>query len=304
MNFRTVADLAAVISANLCRIPPGTDLIVGVPRSGLLPATLLSLHLNIPMTDVEGLVAGRLLKSGERRNWGELDGADYLARPRNALVVDDSVLSGNQLSRVKQRLAAAGLPHNLTYAAVYATPESTGLVDLHFEVVPLPRVWEWNVMHHVVLENACVDIDGLLCNDPTDEQNDDGPQYERFLLEARPLYPCTRRIATLVSARLEKYRDLTERWLAANNIRYNELILLDLPDKATRVHLGIHASFKADIYKARPHTLFIESNPRQAADIARLAAKPVLCLPARQMFLPQTDPAPLPPSVPPPGWRG
>lgn len=301
MNFRTVADLARSVSTNLCLIPRTVDLIVGVPRSGLIPASLLSLHLNVPMTDVEGLAAGRLLGCGERRQWGAGD-ADYLSTPRHALVIDDSILSGNQMTRVRERLAAAGLPHRLTYAAVYATPEAVqrGLVDIHFEIVPLPRVWEWNVMHHVVLSTACVDIDGLLCADPTEEENDDGPAYERFLATARPLFPCSRPIATLVSARLEKYRPHTERWLAAHGIRYGELVLLDLPDGATRKRLGVHASFKADVYKARPHTLFIESNPRQAADIARLAGKPVLCLPTREMFHP---PAPLPPA-PPPGWQG
>ncbi len=282
LNFRSIADLGALIARNLHRIPRDVDVIAAIPRSGLLPASMIALHLNKPMTDVEGLLAGRLLGSGERRAWG--DPADYLRSPRHVLVVDDSVLSGTQLTRVKQRLAELRVPHKLTYLSVYATTHSASMVDMHLEVVNQPRVWEWNVMHHVILERSCVDIDGILCEDPTEEQNDDGPVYECFMRDTLPLYACTRRIGTLVSARLEKYRRHTEEWLAREGIQYAELVLLDLPDKATRQRLGVHGSFKADVYKARPHTLFIESDRGQAEKIARLSGKPVLCLPTREVF--------------------
>jgi uncharacterized HAD superfamily protein len=277
-----VGDLGALIARSLHRLPRGIEVVAAVPRSGLLPASMIALHLNVPVTDIEGLMAGRLLASGERRAWG--DPAEYLATARSVLVVDDSVLSGTQLGRVKQRLSGLSTPHRLTYLVAYATTHSAAMVDLALEVVDQPRVWEWNVMHHVILERSCVDIDGILCEDPTEEQNDDGPRYERFMAETAPLYPSTRTIATLVSARLEKYRRQTEDWLGRHNVRYGELVLLDLPDKATRQRLGIHGSFKAEVYRARPHTLFIESNRGQAESIARLSGKPVLCLPTREVF--------------------
>jgi len=40
------------------------DLIVGIPRSGLLVANLMVLHRNLPMTDVIGLHDGRLTDTG------------------------------------------------------------------------------------------------------------------------------------------------------------------------------------------------------------------------------------------------
>jgi uncharacterized HAD superfamily protein/hypoxanthine phosphoribosyltransferase len=284
LNFRTIADLGALIAANLHRLARGIDVVAAVPRSGLLPASMIALHLNKPITDIEGLIAGRLLASGSRRGWG--DPAEYLGTARHVLVVDDSVLTGTQLARVKSRLGELAVPHRFTYLGVYAAANSTSMVDLHFEVVEVPRVWEWNVMHHhVVLGSACVDIDGILCEDPTEEQNDDGALYERFLAQTPVMYPCTHRVACLVSARLEKYRRQTEDWLARHNVVHDELVLLDLPDKATRQRLGVHASFKAEVYRAHPGTtLFIESHRGQAQKIAQLSGKPVLCLPTREMF--------------------
>ena len=43
------------------------------------------------------------------------------------------------------------------------------------------------MIHSTSLENCCVDIDGVLCKDPTAEDNDEGPNYERFLSNAVPL---------------------------------------------------------------------------------------------------------------------
>ncbi|TIT90581.1 MAG: phosphoribosyltransferase, partial [Mesorhizobium sp.] len=73
------------------------------------------------------------------------------------------------------------------YAAVFGLLSQHNETDIVFEVVPHPRMFQWNFMHHVFLEQCCVDIDGVLCLDPTADENDDGPAYEKFLTEARPL---------------------------------------------------------------------------------------------------------------------
>ena len=52
MNYRSVSDLNEVILRNIHIIPRDIDLVVGVPRSGMMPANLLSLYLNLPYTDI------------------------------------------------------------------------------------------------------------------------------------------------------------------------------------------------------------------------------------------------------------
>jgi uncharacterized HAD superfamily protein len=92
-----------------------------------------------------------------------------------------------------------------------------------------------------------------------------------------------------VTARLEKYRSLTEEWLAANGVEYGELIMMDYPDMAARRAANAYASFKAEVYRRTSAVLFVESSPILAAEIARLAGKSVFCLETRRMI----DPEPL-----------
>ncbi|WP_287092247.1 hypothetical protein [Mesorhizobium sp.] len=80
----------------------------------------------------------------------------------------------------------------------------------------------------------------------TENQVDDGPAHEKFLSEALPLFGPTRKIGWLVTSRLEKYRNHTEAWLQKHDIKYDKLIMLELPSKAERQRLGVHGNFKAD----------------------------------------------------------
>jgi orotate phosphoribosyltransferase len=287
MRYRSIAELNGDIVEWLHRLPRDLELIVGVPRSGLLAASILALHLNLPLTDVEGLIEGRVLQPGPRYT-GTV--ADLLGEQRRVLVVDDSILFGRQLESVKERINAASLPHTIRYAALYPAPGSEQQVDFFFETIATPRCFEWNLMHHPwVLSKTCMDIDGVLCRDPSSEENDDGPEYRQFLQRAERHYLPTAPIRWLVTARLEKYRSLTEEWLAANGVEYSELIMMGYPDMAARRAANAYASFKAEIYRRTGAILFVESSPALAAEIARLSGKSVFCLETRRMI----DPEPL-----------
>ncbi|MBT8092754.1 MAG: phosphoribosyltransferase, partial [Gammaproteobacteria bacterium] len=101
MNYRSVRDLNRIIVENLHQVPDDVDLIVGVPRSGALAANLLALHLNLPLTDVSGYVAGRLMDKGMHR--AEItQHAQSVDECRRVLVVDDSILTGSEMRRVRE----------------------------------------------------------------------------------------------------------------------------------------------------------------------------------------------------------
>ncbi|MHC4123081.1 MAG: orotate phosphoribosyltransferase [Planctomycetota bacterium] len=282
MNYRSVADLNADIKKWVGRLPKDLDLIVGIPRSGLLAANLIALHLNLPFTDVDSLCKGRVLSSGPRIANEKID----LTKKNNILVVDDSLFLGTQMTRVKQRIHRASLPHQIYYVAVYVSPEGCSHVDYWCNLVNMPRVFEWNVMHHSVLSNSCVDIDGVICRDPTSKENDDGLNYQQFLTNVDPLVIPSRPIGWLVTCRLEKYRHLTEKWLSRHGIRYNHLVMMNFPNRKMRIASGSHASFKAQFYKSIDADLFIESSKEQARQIAKLSNKPILCVETREMINP------------------
>jgi uncharacterized HAD superfamily protein/hypoxanthine phosphoribosyltransferase len=271
MYYRNIADLNRIILHRLNILPKDFDLIVGVPRSGMLPANLLALYLNKPYTDIHSFINGHIYKAGARGQF--FDTKDF----RKILVVDDSVSSGRAVLEVKEMLKPFEKDFLLSYCAIYMMPGKEKLVDYFFETVPMPRYFQWNILNHTSLEKACFDIDGVLCVDPTPEQNDDGEKYRDFLLNAQPLYIPGARIGTLVTSRLEKYRKETETWLKANNVRYNELIMLDLPDMAARRKANNHAEHKANVYGSKPYVIFFESELHQAREINRITGKPVLC---------------------------
>jgi len=294
MNYRSVADLNRDIIAWAKLLPRDLELIVGIPRSGLLAANLLALHLNLPMTDVEGLVCGRVFACGQRTS-GRIDGPTFLSVPRKVLIVDDTVSAGQQKQLVRQLITSASLPHVILYGAVYAASrDADQLVDSYYTIVPTPRYFEWNILHHGVLAMSCVDIDGVLCRDPTPEENDDGPQYLQFIREVRPTFVPTVPVGWLVTSRLEKYRRDTEEWLVRNGIQFRTLLMMDLPDKQARLASGSHASFKARHYRDTQTCLFIESSPQQAMEIAHLSGKYVFCTDTMQM---------IPPTLPAQGYR-
>ena len=260
-----------LILKKLSQIPRDIDLIVGVPRSGMLPANLFALYLNLPYTDLNSFVRGYVYKAGERLE--EID----VKRHKKVLIVDDSIGSGKALKKCKQILAPIAAHYTLEFCVIYATPERKNSIDYFFEVIPTPRIFQWNLFNHPILHHTCFDIDGVLCPDPTPEQNDDGPKYIEFLETAPVLYLPKCKIGAVVTSRLEKYRPQTVAWLTKHGIEYDQLLMIDLPDMRSRQLANNHASHKATVFNNSKYDLFIESNLKQAIQINSKTNKPVFC---------------------------
>jgi uncharacterized HAD superfamily protein/adenine/guanine phosphoribosyltransferase-like PRPP-binding protein len=283
-GYVSVAQLSQDIRAGIWQIPDDVDLIVGIPRSGMLPAYLIGLYVNRLVADLEAFLANERLGHGQTRVVGVA-----LERPQDAkhvLLVDDSVATGASIENARSRVAAAGFSGSLTTCAAIVSPEQKGQVDIFFREMPRPRLFEWNALHHSTIATSCVDLDGVLCVDPSEEDNDDGIRYLEFIRTATPLFRPTHTIGHIVSARLERYRLATEEWLKKSKIEYGQLHLLDLPNKEERKRLRAHVSHKAAVYRSTGSRMFYESDAAQAKEISQLAAKPVLCISDMTMYLP------------------
>lgn len=288
MNFKSLGDLDRDILRWIPSLPPGIEAIVAIPRSGLLVGSILSLQTNLPMTDVERFLEGRLIESGlsKRTGWSS---SEFFSRRRKVLVLDDSVCSGTQLKKTRADLAPMAEKHDLVFGALYVVPGAESFVDCHLEVLPAPRLFAWNLMHSTQLADACVDIDGILCRDPLAEENDDGPKYDEFLRTVPPKIKPSRKIRALVTCRLEKYRPQTAQWLRNNGIDYEELVMWNLPDGKARLAHGGHGAFKAGVYTRLGTSLFIESSASQAVDIARHSGKWVVCFDTGELVSPNEE---------------
>src|SRR6056297_1660591 len=101
MNFRSYSDLVALVRRKMQQLPHDIDLVVHVPRSGIIPAAQIALQRNLPILSLDEYLAGAD------------DAARFSARARRdvggtgrVLVVDDSVGDGGALERVRAALAA------------------------------------------------------------------------------------------------------------------------------------------------------------------------------------------------------
>lgn len=285
MHYRSVADLSQAIVEQVPRLPSDIDLVVGVPRSGMLAAGLIALHANLSLADLDGFLTGRVMESGIHRS-GIGPKRASVEDFRRALIVDDSLLTGTEMKRARARITEAGLADKCLFSAVYCKPGEEQQLDFVFEPCETPRVFEWNLMHGHLLPKSCVDIDGVLCVDPTEAENDDGPRYRDFLAHATPLWKPSARIDTLVTSRLEKYRALTESWLAEQGVEFDRLVMMPYETMQERQEARAYAQFKAHEYARGPNLLFIESSPLLSPRIAKLAGKPVLCIENHALYEP------------------
>lgn len=282
INYRSFNDMNTALLQNLNKLPNGIDLVVGIPRSGMLPANLLALYLNKPFSDLDSFVEGRIYQSGLR---GAFSSDSKNTGHPKVLIMDDSIYTGAALVKVKEKLSNSGVldQFDITMGVVYATKDSKDLVDFYCEVVEFPRVFQWNIFHHKrFIPNSCFDIDGVLCPNPPID--DDGPLYTDYITNAPVLYKPSVPIGTLVSCRLEKYRGVTEEWLKRNGIHYGKLIMLDFPDKESRVSWGKHGIYKGEVYRDGSYELFVESSLAEARDIVAVSHKPVFCTETFQMY--------------------
>ena len=252
------------------------DLVVGIPRSGVIPAYMIALYLNIPVCLLDDFINNNRITHGDHRQ--VKSGVEFPHDATNILLVDDSYNTGGSL-KGKLEIIPERLNGKVKTMAVFSSSDVSNL-DFYLEIVPLPRAFEWNIMHHnKIIPRSCFDIDGVLCEDPTEEQNDDGEKYIDFIRNATPKYIPTYSIKTIVTSRLEKYREDTVEWLNNNGVKYEKLVMLEGYTADERKKAGVHGSFKAEEYRKDEYTLFFESNLNQSYEISRLTnGKPVYCV--------------------------
>lgn len=260
------------------------DLVVGIPRSGMIPAYMISLLLNVGCIDLQGFLRDESFGTGITRRTKRSIGKP--SDSETILLVDDSVSTGKSMEQAVS-LVNARYQGRLFTLAAYGTKQSCDSVDFCLSRISIPRVFQWNIFHHSILSETCLDIDGVLCRDPTTQENDDGERYATFLEHAEPLFIPTYPVRALVTNRLEKYRLQTTAWLKRHNVNYKDLIMLDAADKEGRK--GRHVKHKSEAYSRIDSSLFIESSASQARGIADSSLKPVFCIENFQMIYPSVS---------------
>jgi len=115
MNFKSYSDLADDIKRNLHKLhDKNIDLVVGIPRSGMIPGYMIALALNTDCMDLNAFLQNAPLARGRTRSTrAQLSNA---WDAKNVLIVDDSYMSGKSMKAASAKLPNHGwsrptLPH-------------------------------------------------------------------------------------------------------------------------------------------------------------------------------------------------
>lgn len=269
--IRTYADMDRIIVANLHKIRQiPFDVIVHMPRSGTAPAAMIATYLNRPLASVDEICAGMA--------WTR-KAIDYDPQMKRLLLVDDHVNRGAQMIPMIERLRRERPDCTITTLAIYSSGHERSFEpDMTLDSSGRQYLYPWFMWKSRFAINPCaLDMDGVLCRDCTREEDDEGERYESFLANAEPkLIPHAKGQVTIVTSRLERYRPQTEAWLKRHGVNVVRLIMG--PWRNNRERRGQVAQWKAQQYAALDSRLFVESDDRQAPEIARLSGKPVYCI--------------------------
>jgi hypoxanthine phosphoribosyltransferase len=245
-------------------IPNKFDLIVGLPRSGLPLASIVAAKFGRP-----------LITPGCDQVWYSRFShkAEII---KSILICDDTISTGGVMDeavkKVKQRFPEA----EVKIAVVVAQSSASNKVDYLFKEMEHPRMFEWNIAHGKWGNLAC-DIDGVIARDlPAGLIEHLQPNaYKEHITNTPAIFVPQYTIDVIVSCRLEKWRKITEEWLAKHNIRYGQLLLWNIDDPLARA--DGHADYKINRIKDTGATYVFESNFDQALRINIALRLPVLC---------------------------
>lgn len=263
-------------------LPEDVNLVIGIARSGLPAATMVSMLLHLPLL-IFRQSEKDLISAGH--GWRLQGAREFDGKP---VVIDDTVMSGRSL---KETMPAVWkqFPKAIS-ATVYCNPLSRHKPNYFVEEWYYPQIAEWNLPNSIYSPHNALDFDGILCEDCPRDSDDDGEKYVRFLETARPKY-ITRRgyIPLIVTGRLEKYRPQTEAWLRKWNVAYHQLEMW--PGTFLGRTVRKVAEFKAKHFKAfleKVHEvkppMFVESDPSQAQLISQLTDGITVCPAIQKCF--------------------
>lgn len=272
-SFITMEDLLHWTREWIRMFPSAYDVIVGVPRSGLLVAEIISLKLARPCSTPELLCERSYWKSKSMFRPGSI---------QSVLLVDDSINSGEQMKQSYDILNAGCPELRITTGALLAHEGSKNKVDLYYKIIPQPRFFEWNILHQKKIRKLAVSVDGFLCESRPEGLNPVDPEYRHWVNQAKPYMIPAYPIDFIVSNRLESHRADTEAWLFRHNVRYGKLFLRENPCEGDSSRTA--GDYKVATLRKLDPDMYIGSSHDQAKRIWKETSILTLCTDEMVMF--------------------
>jgi hypoxanthine phosphoribosyltransferase len=243
VDFVTLDELAIWTREFVGQLTEDYDAVIGIPRSGLIVASIVATKLGRPLTTPELYREGRFWTS---RLLAPPDPAGL----RSVLLIDDSVDHGSTIEAAKARIEGENQQVRITTAALIAhRPAARELVDLHHCVLPHPTIFEWNLMHAKAATDLSMSLEGVL------DRRDGIPAYA---------------IDAVLARGRESERAAAAAWLRSRGVRYDELVMLE-------------GRSRAEVVAGRRPDLHIEGSLAEATAIWRASGVPTISLHAMEL---------------------
>lgn len=198
------------------KLPNNFDLIIGIPRAGLLVADTLAMYFGVPWATPSGYLRGEVFFTHDAP----------MPKVRRVLVVDDLINQGRQLFAEAENIRKAYYPDIVVEtASMYVTPKAANLVNHYYEVQSGLEEWHDNIKSSDGCRIAS-DLDGVLCKNPPSSALASPQRFTEWVRTAEPHFIPRFKLQAIVTGRPNFVRDETEKWLAENNVDYGKLLML------------------------------------------------------------------------------
>lgn len=239
------------------KLPNDFDVIIGIPRSGLMFANIIASRFGRPLSTPDSFLRGEVWFSHAHKMPTKYD---------RILLVEDGVRTGRVIRRAYASLKSRFPDAEIKIASLYVPRLSCKYVDYYYAIDKRinPQEWELLTSSSPYLGKLATDIDGVLCYDSPD------PISALSVKNAKPYLIPQYKIDSIITSRSEEWRKETEVWLEKHNVKYHHLFM----SNGSRSSIE-HKAYYIEAIKAE---WFWESSHAEAQALARLTKIPILCV--------------------------
>jgi orotate phosphoribosyltransferase len=245
---------------------------IGIPRSGLLIANVLALHLNkhlLPMTWLRDVRRGGGGHARPLRRGGKA------LPPGPIVVLDDSCLTGKTLKEVVGMFGQRQHGRPIHYAVPYTREDAPACITETYRSIPRQAVFAWNWAHQARFRTAVTDLDGVIHPEIQDGLRSPPSAVRPLLI---PSYPPL----AIATGRRERYRPHTQAWLDHWRVDSGMGVHMMPTDKEEHADVGGVIGHKCAVARTTRAQWFVESSAVQAEGISYVV--PTLCTETWRMY--------------------
>ena len=281
IHYTSYLNLIDDIKNNIWKVPRDIDGIIGIERSGVIVANIISEYINVGVTSFNSFVN----YTGENvKDLFNIHGVRQINTPKNTgkyLVIDDTVSSGVRLNENMKLLKTKYPYFEFIVLVVYkdgANPAYMPDIVLSDQNVFDANIYEWNLFNNFISYNTLYDFDGILCLDPPNDENTE--EYEAYLKNPTPRFSINihRNFPiNICTYRLVKYSKETVDFIKKCGLIPGKVYMFNAETREERNKIAPYI-YKAHVYKNSTYSLFIESNDFEAQMIHQLTHKPIISI--------------------------